>query len=54
MNEEQIKSFEDAAEPLIKWLNENKNPHTYVMISNYGAEMVEGIYQFTNLEHIND
>ena len=36
-------TFEEAVKPLIKWLAENKNPHTYIMVTSNGAEMVEGV-----------
>jgi hypothetical protein len=54
MTEEQTKSFQEAVKPLIKWLCDNKNPHTYVMVSNEGAEIVEGIHLFLTKEFIND
>lgn len=36
-------TFEEAVRPLIKWLAENKNPHAKVIVTNIGAELVEGI-----------
>lgn len=32
-------SFEDAAKPLIKWLNENANPHASVIVESDGATL---------------
>lgn len=36
MNEEQQKAFEEAAKPLMKYLAENHNPHTSIILT-YGA-----------------
>lgn len=36
-------SFENAARPLIKWLNENSHPHTSAIVTQTGAELLEGI-----------
>jgi hypothetical protein len=36
-------TFEEAVKPLMKWLNENKNPHTYIFVTCNFAEIVEGI-----------
>ncbi len=37
------KTFEDAVEPLMKWLCENQHPHTTVIVTNNRAELVEGL-----------
>ena len=37
-----MEDFEKAVEPAIKWLNENVNPHNYIIISPTSAELVEG------------
>lgn len=42
MNEEQIKAFESAAKPLMKYLAENHNPHTSIIITGNTCEIVEG------------
>jgi hypothetical protein len=39
---EQRKSFEDAARPMIKWLADNANPHSYVIATNLRAELLSG------------
>lgn len=36
------KSFIKAIEPLVKWLNENANPHCKVIVQTDGAELVVG------------
>ena len=33
MNEEQQKAFEEAAKPLMKYLAENHNPHTSIILT---------------------
>lgn len=35
--------FEEAVRPLMKWLNENANPHTYILITQTSAELIQSI-----------
>lgn len=42
MNEEQRKSFEAAARPLIQWLNDNVHPHHTVIVTPTSAELLAG------------
>jgi len=35
-------SFENAAKPLVKWINENSHPHAQVIVNSVMAELVEG------------
>jgi len=35
--------FEEAARPLIKWLNENYHPHVTVIVTPTSAELLEGL-----------
>lgn len=36
-------SLEEAAKPLIKWINENTNPHSVVLVDSTSAELLSGI-----------
>ena len=36
-------TFEEAVKPLMKWLSENKNPHTTAIVTSNVAELVEGV-----------
>lgn len=54
LTEEQIKEFEVAAEPLIKWLNDNCHPHCKVIVENDSAELVEDSCRIKNDKHIKD
>jgi len=36
-------TFEQAVKPLMKWLSENKNPHTTAIVTSNVAELVEGV-----------
>ena len=49
-----IKEFETAARPLIKWLNENCNPHSKVIVTTTDAELVSGERCFETLEYLVD
>jgi hypothetical protein len=40
---EDAKTFEDAVEPLMKWLSENQHPHTTVIVTGTTSELVEGL-----------
>ncbi|WP_155403091.1 hypothetical protein [Hafnia alvei] len=39
MNTEKMKSFEEAAKPLIKWLAENVHPHHSAVVTSTDAEL---------------
>jgi hypothetical protein len=36
-------AFAVAAQPLIKWLNENAHPHVKVLVTPTSAELLEGV-----------
>lgn len=55
LTDEQLKTFEEAAKPLIKWLNENSaHPHVNVIVSNTDAELLEGSARVECLEYLRD
>ncbi|EGH3481562.1 TPA: hypothetical protein MO487_000370 [Salmonella enterica subsp. houtenae serovar 43:z4,z23:-] len=39
---EEEESFENAVKPLIKWLNENANPHAVIVVEVGGAVLYSG------------
>ncbi|MDU1356022.1 hypothetical protein [Citrobacter freundii] len=39
---EKEESFENAVKPLIKWLNENTNPHAVIVVEVGGAVLYSG------------
>lgn len=47
-------TFEEAVKPLIKWLNENKHPHTYIFVTCTSAELVEGVEVVNTEEFVID
>lgn len=54
MTSEQRREFEEAAKPLIKWLNENWHPHVKVLVDQTSAEVVEGCLVFRTEEFLKD
>ena len=54
LTDEQAQSFEEATKPLIKWLNDNTNPHAKVIVETDGAELVSGERSFKTTEFIKD
>lgn len=42
-NTRKPKAFNEAVRPLIKWLAENHHPHTTIILTSTGAELVEGL-----------
>lgn len=44
LNDKQREEFREAAKPLVKWLNENSNPHATVMVNTNSAELTEGLH----------
>ncbi|EMI5415071.1 TPA: hypothetical protein MCG37_004303 [Klebsiella pneumoniae] len=47
-------SFEEAAKPLIKWLNENANPHASVTVDCTSAQLLTGEIGIHTEEFIKD
>ena len=47
-------TFEEAVEPLMKWLGENQHPHTAVIVRNDYAELFEGLQVHLTKEFIVD
>lgn len=42
MTKEEMKSFEEAARPLIKWLCEHVHPHHVAIVTGTDAQLLEG------------
>ena len=53
-NETKRAEFEKLARPLIKFLNDNYDPHTKVIIDTVSAELVSGEMAFYTEEYILD
>lgn len=47
-------TFKAAAKPLIKWLNDNANPHVSVIVDCTGAELLVGEIAFNTKEFLKD
>lgn len=55
LTKEQIKEFEKAAEPLIKFLNEHSaHPHVVVIVDCDSAEFLEASCMIKNTDYIKD
>ena len=52
--EEQRKEFEEAARPLIKFLNDNCHPHVTVVVDCTTAELSEGVCSFRTEDYLKD
>ncbi|HDT1287360.1 TPA: hypothetical protein QHR42_001734 [Enterobacter asburiae] len=42
VNKARSSSFEDVVKPVIKWLNDNANPHASVIVDCTSAELLTG------------
>ena len=51
---EDAKTFEEAVEPLMKWMAENTHPHATAIVTSSRAELVEGLQCHLNDEFIVD
>ena len=47
-------SFLESAKPLIKWLNENANPHAKVIVDTASAELLSGEIGVETFEFVAD
>ncbi len=54
MPAEENKSFDDAVKPLIKWLNDNANPHAIIVVDVGSAVMYSGERSVVTDEFIKD
>lgn len=54
ISKEQQEKFEDLCDSLIKWLNDNTNPHTKILIDSHSAELLFGELGFVTTAHIKD
>lgn len=54
MNEEAQKQFEEVVKPVMKWLAENKHPHSKIIIESNSAELVEGTMVLSTDEFLVD
>jgi hypothetical protein len=54
ITEKQREEMLDAAKPLMKWLAENVNPHTIVIVQAANIELLEGIATNGTLEYVDD
>jgi hypothetical protein len=52
--EKQTESFKEVSEPLIKWLNENADPHCKVIVDNDSAELLQGSCSHVTKKYIRD
>lgn len=54
MSNEKMKSFEEAAKPLIKWLAENEHPHHAAIVTSDHVELLESKLGFPTGEFIKE
>jgi len=54
ISDEKYNEFQTHAEALIKWLNDNKNPHATIFIDINSATVYEGSLSFTSDKFIKD
>jgi hypothetical protein len=47
-------TFEEAVKPLMKYLADNHNPHTVVVVESNSAEILQGIKAVVTDEFIKD
>ena len=52
--EEKQQSFEDAVRPLIKWMCENTNPHSTIIVDCTHAELLSGEMVVQTAEYLLD
>ena len=54
MTEEKRDEFTAMAKEMVKWLNDNANPHASIIITPTSAELVSAEVGFTTEEFLND
>lgn len=54
LTKEQIESMKKAAEPLMKWLNEEGHPHMTAIVTTTDCEIMEGLATHRTFEFVKD
>ena len=54
LSKEQLKTFEEVARPMIKWINDNCDPHATVTTDCNHAELLEGVASFRTKDYWKD
>lgn len=54
MTKEKCNEFNELARVMVKWLNENANPHASIIITPTSAELVSAEVGFTTEEFLSD
>ena len=54
LTKEEVEKLREVCKPLVKWLCDNCNPHTKVIVEPTGAEIVVGIASISIEEFIRD
>lgn len=54
LNDDQRKTFEQVARPLMKWVNENCHPYVTVVVDCTSAELSEGVCCVRTEDYIRD
>lgn len=47
-------SFKEASEPLMKWLSENRNPHSLAIVTYEKSDIMDGIKSYSTDKYILD
>lgn len=51
---EDLKTFEETVKPVMKWLAENRHPHTKIILESNCAELLEGVESVVTNEFLVD
>lgn len=54
MDREKLSAFEEVTKPLVKWLNENGNPHSVIIIECDSARFLSGEIGIPITEYLKD
>ena len=54
LSKEQIAKFNEACEPLMKFLNDETDPHHSVIVTGSHSELVGGVCSHVTLKHVKD
>jgi hypothetical protein len=54
LTKEQREQFETLSKPLIKWLNDNTDPHHSIRVTPTSAELVGGVAAVNTEEFVHD
>jgi len=54
LNKDQFEEFKRLSDPLVKWINDNMDPHSMIIIDCDSAKLMDGVASHVTTQYIKD